>query len=470
MYQCFKTTNPRRYGFHEYELLHAIQNGNENEALRLLDSKYPYLDETDDEGNSLLRIAYEMKQNEVLRELYKQGVGSEEEFGDQDFRQADLFKIFSESNPVRFREYLNPEIIRNFSEFKNMKILSDLGYQVYPDFLEIFYPINPDLLREYLKLNMELVLDEYVLAEIYKEENYQLYRILIKHLREKGKNIEDITGIHKDILPVITNYLTEITEDTKELLDAVTNEDSKRIKSALRLPNVNVNAVVSDEEPVHFIKKILEQYDLGLFKLILNHKDFDPEKASWEILVFNDQEGQPYPIEFYREFLNFPKYTEVSGDILYSLVDEEEEETIKNLEKIKLIFNHPKSDINKVSTLRKNSPMESAIMFENMIMFRFLLENPKFDINAPVNNYGDTPLTYAIREGKQEIINMLLNYPKTDVTIANKQGEKPIDLARARGMNDIVDIIQRMTIPRRRRVRRTLKQVPDVLLDIIGEY
>lgn len=67
-------------------------------------------------------------------------------------------------------------------------------------------------------------------------------------------------------------------------------------------------------------------------------------------------------------------------------------------------------------------------------------ETPLLDL--PVNDRGDTALHLAVREGNTEKIVNLIEQ-NADPSIKNKEGVTPLDLAHARGQEDIIGLLTR---------------------------
>jgi len=73
------------------------------------------------------------------------------------------------------------------------------------------------------------------------------------------------------------------------------------------------------------------------------------------------------------------------------------------------------------------SRFDLALINNNLQEIRFLLADPEFDVNEEVNNM--TPLMFVASEGNVPITQMLLAHPETKVDAVNDRGETALHKA-----------------------------------------
>ena len=68
-----------------------------------------------------------------------------------------------------------------------------------------------------------------------------------------------------------------------------------------------------------------------------------------------------------------------------------------------------------------------------------LIDHPAVDVNK-TDNFGDTALHYAARNDSRDCVRILLEHPKTISGIRNAENKSPLDLARMRNHQHIIDL------------------------------
>ena len=82
------------------------------------------------------------------------------------------------------------------------------------------------------------------------------------------------------------------------------------------------------------------------------------------------------------------------------------------------------------------TPLMSAILNNNVDLVKRLLAN---GANAKATYYGKSALMMTVEYGDNKMVEILL--PKSDANASNKDGDTALDLAKARGSNQIVRLL-----------------------------
>ncbi|MFP3020524.1 MAG: ankyrin repeat domain-containing protein [Wolbachia sp.] len=97
------------------------------------------------------------------------------------------------------------------------------------------------------------------------------------------------------------------------------------------------------------------------------------------------------------------------------------------------------------------TPLHEAVQSGHSNIVEFLIDTNGTDIEAKSNNEKNTPLHVAANTGQLGIVNLLAN-KKANVNAVNKYGKKPLDIARERNHQDVVDLLTPKTSRKRRDV------------------
>ncbi|MFP3024501.1 MAG: ankyrin repeat domain-containing protein, partial [Wolbachia sp.] len=97
------------------------------------------------------------------------------------------------------------------------------------------------------------------------------------------------------------------------------------------------------------------------------------------------------------------------------------------------------------------TPLHEAVQSGHSNIVEFLIDTNGTDIEAKSNNEKNTPLHVAANTGQLGIVNLLAN-KKANVNAVNKYGKKPLDIAKERNHQDVVDFLTPKTSRKRRDV------------------
>ncbi|MFP3030265.1 MAG: ankyrin repeat domain-containing protein [Wolbachia sp.] len=97
------------------------------------------------------------------------------------------------------------------------------------------------------------------------------------------------------------------------------------------------------------------------------------------------------------------------------------------------------------------TPLHEAVQSGHSNIVEFLIDTNGTDIEAKSNNEKNTPLHVAADTGQLGIVNLLAN-KKANVNAVNKYGKKPLDIAKEKNHQDIVDFLTSKTSRKRRDV------------------
>lgn len=94
---------------------------------------------------------------------------------------------------------------------------------------------------------------------------------------------------------------------------------------------------------------------------------------------------------------------------------------------------------NTITPKHGETPLHLAVSMNNIDMIKLLLDH-EFDINTKNRFVGNTPLHYAVINDNFDLVKLLLTYSPDDL-IKNNYGQTPRDIAKARGYQNITDIL-----------------------------
>jgi len=232
----------------------------------------------------------------------------------------------------------------------------------------------------------------------YKRQSSKLDQISQKKLKKEGiMNTEK----HRKA------QFTELTDDEKELLEAVELYNTTRIKELLD-KGVNVNAREKyHAAPIH---KAIEYGYIDIVKLLLDHG---------ADIQLRDGEGR----------------TPLHRAAIHG-----------NVDIAKLLLDYG-ADVN-AKNERGCTPLHNVISkymhAEHISVIQLLLDHGA-DINAK-DNTGDTPLHKAVRVRHISTIRFLLDHG-ADPDIRNEEGKTPIDLAKEKGYSGVVQLLEEHSKP-----------------------
>jgi ankyrin repeat protein len=81
-----------------------------------------------------------------------------------------------------------------------------------------------------------------------------------------------------------------------------------------------------------------------------------------------------------------------------------------------------------IPNIEGDTPLHTAVLYENVEMVQLLLSFPEIEINAK-NNNNQTPLHAAAITGNFEIFQLLLSHPKIEINVKNNDDEIPLHIA-----------------------------------------
>lgn len=99
------------------------------------------------------------------------------------------------------------------------------------------------------------------------------------------------------------------------------------------------------------------------------------------------------------------------------------------LEQVKFLFNTLGADVNSRYDSSKTLLIELASFSSREEIIKILLANPRTDINA-IDINGNTALHMASLHNNLSNVQLLLTRKDIDINIKNKEGKKPVDIAK----------------------------------------
>ena len=88
------------------------------------------------------------------------------------------------------------------------------------------------------------------------------------------------------------------------------------------------------------------------------------------------------------------------------------------------------------------TPLMKSILDNNFSSFKQLLSTPHADANQAFAPNGNTLLHLAVINNRLEMVQHLLTLPHVETQATNKEGQTPLDIARARGYEEIIQLLQ----------------------------
>lgn len=88
------------------------------------------------------------------------------------------------------------------------------------------------------------------------------------------------------------------------------------------------------------------------------------------------------------------------------------------------------------------TPLINSILANDLDAFRLHLSDPYADANQRYAHNGNTLLHLAVLNNRVEMVKLLLSLPDIQTNTANNEGQTPLDMARARGYQEIITLLE----------------------------
>ena len=202
------------------------------------------------------------------------------------------------------------------------------------------------------------------------------------------------------------------TNGESPLILACINNHVNMVRFLTQNPNIDINAITRS------INKACKSSYMEIFKILLNHPNLD---------INATENGWMTHLHFACISGNV-KAVELLCQHRYIFVNAQDMDGHTPL--IKVCFQKPSND-------------ENAIDFnERLIKILKILFKHPIDVNVK-DSKGNTALHYACEGGTLDVVKFLLVLPSINVNMLNSTGESPMDIARTRGHQSIVDFLNK---------------------------
>ena len=186
----------------------------------------------------------------------------------------------------------------------------------------------------------------------------------------------------------------------------------------------------------YIVKTIVNGYQ-GFIELLLQHPSIEVNKvytySGYSPLFMAIQSGNVDITELLLKNGADVNSASGSGTALHLGVKQKSEI-------VKLLLDHPDIEVNKKNDDGNTALHIMAAFIRNTVKMKLLLDHPDIEVNKK-DSAGNTALHIIIVNGYQESIDLLLKYG-ADINDRNSNGDTPLMLAKAKGFNSIVTILE----------------------------